>query len=73
MSAVIWRETIGNFRMALREARGPNYTLVCELTHDPVQVAIVPLGPDRSQALHTFARKVRRHQQLLSEDVEKQA
>lgn len=64
MAAVIWNVTVGVMRMRLLESRGPRYTLVVNLVHDPDEFSIVYLGDNRSLAVDTFARKVRFHNSI---------
>lgn len=67
MSVVLWKEVIGGLEMVLREARGPNYTMVFRSIHDPVQISITHLGCDRHNAMHIFASKLRCHRTLIKD------
>ena len=67
MSVILWKITVGGLEMSLREARGPNYTMVYRLVTDPIQVALTYLGCDRSHAVHIFARKVECHRMLVGD------
>jgi hypothetical protein len=70
MSVVLWNVVVGGLQMTLREAAGPNYTLVFRALHDPVQISITHLGCDRRYALHIFARKVECHRAMVGESTE---